>query len=278
MASKRKSSDKNASQPAPELLTEAREALRRLGNPDFDFDDMYRPREDEIEQRRALGGSLDDYLQYEEAESKRLTPRLATRLDDSLREAIDRAVKLREYAARLREYADAVSKSVASTALLETRAGRHHILELLSGPLSEDALRDLCRDVPEPPELMTNAAFAYHLYQWSLPTFAKVIPLVKDKEPAEALAIVREHDPRLADWIEDLKDEWKSALLPRLVQQQAWKKVGKKEKKPMTLQRHLALLLGGSILGMEPTTFENRVVNRREPKQPSSKPRRRART
>jgi hypothetical protein len=275
MASRRKSSSKNASEPEPELLAEAEQALQKLGNLVIDFDDMYRSREDELEQLRALRGSPDDFVKYRQSDLEQLVPRLATRLDDPLRVAIERASKLRGNAARLLEYADAVAKSVASTALLEPRAGRHHILELLSGPLSEAALRDLHREVPEPPELMTDAAFAYHLYKWSLPTFKEVVPLVKGKEPAEALAIVRKKDPQLADWIEAMDDEWKSVLLPRLVQQKAWKKVGKKEKKSMTLQRHLALLLGGAILDMEPTTFENRVVNRREPKEPSPRPRRR---
>lgn len=276
MASKRRSSNKNASQPVPTHLAEAREALHRLGNPHFDFDDLYRSREEQLQQLRALGGSLDDYLRFEQTESEQLAPRLAARMDDpQLRVAIERAAKLRENAAQLLEYADAVSKSVVSTALFEARAGRHHIMELLRGPLSEDALRDLHREIPAPPELMTDVAFAYHAYQWSLPTFGKVVPLVRGKEPAEALAIVRKYDPQLADWIEAMDDGWKSQLLSRLVQRKEWKKVGKKEKKPMSLQRHLALLLGGSILDMEPTTFENRVVNRREPKEPSSKPRRR---
>ncbi|HYO70449.1 MAG TPA: hypothetical protein VEU33_30650 [Archangium sp.] len=160
MASKRKSSTKNEGAPTPALLAKAEDVLRRLGNPDFDFDDMYRSREDEIAHLRALRFDIDDFdasHRYFEAEHERLLSGLVRSLDDpQFRMAVDCVERLQRHVETLREYAGALAKSVAATALLEDeRAGRHHIAELLRGPLSEEALRNLCREVPSPPDLAT---------------------------------------------------------------------------------------------------------------------------
>jgi len=276
MASKRKSSDKNASQPAPELLSEAEQALRRLGNPDFDFDEVClseTEREWIVQQLMEMRGSNSlDKLPYYTRE--RLALLLAKRLADTpqLQEAIERAEKLRECAERVREHAESVAKSVAATALAyDERASRHHVAELLRGPLSDEAMLDLCRELPASVEPMTNALFGYCAYRRSLAIFKKVLPEVRDKEPAEALAMVREHDQEVADWIEGIDPAVRQNFFLRLTQ----KRPPRKRTPPVSLQRNLALDVGAAVAGMEAELFENRVVNRKWPMGTSPEPRRR---
>ncbi len=261
MASKRKSSDKNANQPAPELLTEAEKALRRLGNPDFDFDDVCLSEEEREWVRHELrqpppADPLERLLGYT---NERLVLLLARRLSDTpkLRDAINLAERLREYAERLREHAEAVAKSVAATALAyDERAARHHVAQLLRGPLSADSLSGPLGEELPPVDPMTDALFGYCVFRRSEAVFKKVLPVVKDKEPDDALAIVRARDPEVADWIEHYAIPKKNFLL-LLTQAAKPRSLGR----AMSLQRNLALKLGASILEVNQSTFED-MVNR----------------
>ncbi len=255
--------------PSPGLLAEAEDALRKLGEPTFDLlEDMPVPEEIEEQANRALSSlNVDDYIEHGYAGTAKLAPQFARRLADTpdLRVAIKRAVRLRAYIEKLSKYVDAVAKSVASTALLHgKRASRHHVAELLDGPLSEESLRDLCKELPIPPEPMTDVAFAIYVTRRAEAAFTEVLSQVKGRAPEEALAFLRSYDPQVAEWIEELPDDDRALFLQRLTEERKTREL--QEGKPISLHRNLGIRLGAAIFGMAPSTFEARVLNRLWPK------------
>ncbi len=159
---------------------------------------------------------------------------------------------------RLKAYTESVGKALALAAAYETY-GRHgatlQVAELLRGPLAS---------VPDPVPEETRASYGYVVFKVcysALETLKARLAKRRKTSNAEALDMLRAINPWVAERIGT--HSLRERLLKLLTQGKSLR-----EKFPppgYSVSRWVALTVASNAAGVEPTTFERRYINPRNP-------------